>query len=977
MEKCLRFRPCWKQDAQYLVAAVVGIALVLDSESFAAQPAASDRQKEFARIPPRVVQIIKSERLAKQAWDPAISPNESMLTFAKLDAAEEEGSVARAQQVARPAQSPQRRGDGGAMSYDSQIWVMKLDGTDRKKLTSGPGSRSKPVFGPNGESILFVQAPGDLWVVKIDGSDLRKLPAEQPCFGQPAWSPDGRVVALAVKGKGICWLDVAGKTQTLLAVPEIGKNTCPTRLTWSPDSRLMFYEFAGAIWRVEILDGRFEKIALADAYALSPRGNLLALCRTESGRTWLELLDLEARKAIKAYEWERNAGPPRTLAWSADGGKLLCGRILIDVPGSLQGTKHSLSVSLRFPSFLSGAAFLLQDGQIVTSGTESLEARVPSLIESLRRSELSLWRLDWNSTFVSRDRVATAIPSAAIEVARAVSPRHANLLTRETDGVPAVTRLVCTEIEDRLYSAVRALAVTKYREELRSLVSDTGRLGYPDPLADGAEWGFLRRLKGLDPLRGDFIRIRDEIGRVGPEDPSRIWGYPVVTRQGGICYDSSAQGVSLLFEISGSGKVQDDIRRVLLSELRSFFALQCLHDAEAVYSFSLEKSFALVREELARLAEQNRDRLRKLAEKYTLDERGWVKHRGGIANAGFRHGKLSPSVKQKWIQKPGGSANGASPVVDDEYVYLCQTYSVSQAALHVFDRKTGESVAKLSLPSRIGVTPLVCKDHVFVVTETNELTAFEKDTWRTLWKTYLSGGHCETPLTLANGILVVTNRWGFLYGIAPDNGDVLWKHPVFDATDVILGPNYILLHTHRTPAWHIVARRLTDGEELWRTELAEGFECGYRNAFAADDTRVFAFAYKEREGRLLAFDPARGAKLWQATVGGPMSTAVACNGANLFVEGQSGQLIALDSVTGKEAWRVTIPGGRNTCPPIVIGGYVVGFNGADLYVVDIEARKTTDVIRMPNPAGTFSYLAYYDGTVYVVNGDDGWIVAME
>ncbi len=108
-----------------------------------------------------------------------------------------------------------------------------------------------------------------------------------------------------------------------------------------------------------------------------------------------------------------------------------------------------------------------------------------------------------------------------------------------------------------------------------------------------------------------------------------------------------------------------------------------------------------------------------------------------------------------------------------------------------------------------------------------------------------------------------------------------------------------------------------------------------------------------------------------------MSTAVACNGTNLFVEGQAGQLIALDSTTGRQAWRAIIPGGRSTCPPIVIGGYVVGFGGGGLYVVDIEARKTVDVVRMPNPAGISSYLAYSDGTVYVVNGDDGWIIAME
>jgi outer membrane protein assembly factor BamB len=255
--------------------------------------------------------------------------------------------------------------------------------------------------------------------------------------------------------------------------------------------------------------------------------------------------------------------------------------------------------------------------------------------------------------------------------------------------------------------------------------------------------------------------------------------------------------------------------------------------------------------------------------------------------------------------------------------------------------------------------------------------ALEKRTWRTLWKTYLSGSHCEAPLTFADGILVVANRWGFLYGVAPDNGDILWKNRVSDTTDVVLGPDDVLLHTDRTPTWGIVARRLTDGEELWRTELAGGLQCGYRNALTADATSVYAFAYQGQRGRLLALDPVDGVEQWRAPVGGPMSTAVANDGPHLFVEGTREQLIALDPATGKEAWRATIPVGGNRCPPIVVGEHVVGFCGSNLYVVDVDARKTIDVIPMPNPAGIFSYLAYHDGTVYVVNGDDGWIAAVE
>ncbi len=70
-------------------------ASVLGGGSLAAQPAASNRKKEFATIPPPVVQVVKSEQLAKQAWELAISPNEYMLCFAELDAVEEESPAAR------------------------------------------------------------------------------------------------------------------------------------------------------------------------------------------------------------------------------------------------------------------------------------------------------------------------------------------------------------------------------------------------------------------------------------------------------------------------------------------------------------------------------------------------------------------------------------------------------------------------------------------------------------------------------------------------------------------------------------------------------------------------------------------------------------------------------------------------------------------------------------------------------------------
>jgi len=68
-----------------------------------------------------------------------------------------------------------------------EIFTMRRDGTDVRRLTRTPGDEARPAWSPGGGTIAFNRGRL-LWLVDANGSNLRPVAGNA---GSPAWSPSG------------------------------------------------------------------------------------------------------------------------------------------------------------------------------------------------------------------------------------------------------------------------------------------------------------------------------------------------------------------------------------------------------------------------------------------------------------------------------------------------------------------------------------------------------------------------------------------------------------------------------------------------------------------------------------------------------------------------------------------------------------------------------------------------------------------
>jgi len=79
-----------------------------------------------------------------------------------------------------------------------QIWLADADGSNRRPLTRGPGSKGWPGWSPDGRTIVFdLKAENghvDVWTIDVDGSKMRQVTHDPADSILPSWSRDGRFI---------------------------------------------------------------------------------------------------------------------------------------------------------------------------------------------------------------------------------------------------------------------------------------------------------------------------------------------------------------------------------------------------------------------------------------------------------------------------------------------------------------------------------------------------------------------------------------------------------------------------------------------------------------------------------------------------------------------------------------------------------------------------------------------------------------
>jgi TolB protein len=130
---------------------------------------------------------------------------------------------------------------------DTDIFISKLDGTDRRNISNNPALESSPTWSPSGKQIAFTSnrdgGVNQVFISDADGSNVRKIIKEGGDADCAAWSPDGKWIAFQWKPRftsnyDIFLADVAtGRINQLTSGN--GSNELPS---WAPDSRHLTFQ---------------------------------------------------------------------------------------------------------------------------------------------------------------------------------------------------------------------------------------------------------------------------------------------------------------------------------------------------------------------------------------------------------------------------------------------------------------------------------------------------------------------------------------------------------------------------------------------------------------------------------------------------------------------------------------------------------------------------------------------------------------
>jgi len=297
---------------------------------------------------------------------------------------------------------------------------------------------------------------------------------------------------------------------------------------------------------------------------------------------------------------------------------------------------------------------------------------------------------------------------------------------------------------------------------------------------------------------------------------------------------------------------------------------------------------------------------------------------GGSASKSYGHLALAENPAPVWRASIAGSTNrqrlGASPVVGSNMLFVEDTDGV----IHAFDKKTGgkiweraeDEMSDENRPSAFGGGVSYDSGKIYATNGLGEVKAKNAQTGELLWKVKPAGPLRGSP-TIAFGQIYVMTQDNQIIALDERNGELLWDESgsttqsgVFGVAAPAAGQGTIIAGYS---SGELSAYRYENGRTLWSDALARTNISTQVSSLTdidadpiIDSGRVYALG---QGGRMAAYELVTGQRIWELNLAGISTPAIA--GEWIFTLTDDARLLAIARSTGRVRWITQLARYRN------------------------------------------------------------------